>query len=84
VNGIRMVRISLAAKYFNRYTLCVKAPDGTRACHRFYIHDLGVTFGSSVRWRRHFPNKGPGAYVVTWSSGGHRVGARLGFHVRVA
>jgi hypothetical protein len=29
VNGIRMLRISLAAKYFNRYTLCVKAPDGT-------------------------------------------------------
>ena len=84
VNGIRMLRISLAAKYFNRYTLCVKAPDGTRACHRSYIHDQGVTFGSSVRWHRHFPNKGPGAYVVTWSSGGHRVGARLGFHVRVA
>jgi hypothetical protein len=84
VNGIRMLRISLAAKYFNRYTLCVKAPDGTRACHRSYIHDQGVTFGSSVRWHRHFPNKGPGAYVVTWWSGGHQVGARLGFHVRVA
>jgi hypothetical protein len=24
VNGIRMLRISLAAKYFNRYTLCVR------------------------------------------------------------
>ena len=39
---------------------------------------------NGIRWHRHFPNKGPGAYVVTWSSGGHRVGARLGFHVRVA
>ena len=84
VDGIRMLRISLAAKYLNRYKLCVRAPDGTRVCHRFYIHDQGVTFGSSVRWRRHFPNKGPGAYVVVWWSGGHRVGARLGFHVRVA
>jgi hypothetical protein len=84
VDGIRMLRISLAAKYFDRYKLCVRAPDETRVCHRFYIHDQGATFGSSVRWRRHFPNKGPGPYVVVWRQHGHRVGARLGFHVRVA
>ena len=84
VDGIRRLRISLFAKYFDRYKLCVRAPDGTRACHRFYIHLQGVTFGSSIRWRRHFPNKGPGPYVVIWSSGGHQVGKRLGFHVRVA
>ena len=71
VNCIRMLRISLAAKYFNRYTLCVKAPDGTRACHRFYIHDQGVTFGSTAPAgrQRTFRNKGPGVYADHWLSG---------------
>lgn len=31
VDGIRWLRISLFAKYFNRYKLCVKAPDGSRS-----------------------------------------------------
>jgi hypothetical protein len=84
VDGIRLLRISLFAKYFDRYKLCVRAPDGTATCRRFEIRDLGTTFGSSIRWRRQFPNKGPGPYVVTWYSGGHRVGERLGFHRGIA
>jgi hypothetical protein len=84
VDGIRWLRIGLAARYFDRYTLCVRAPDGSRECHRFRITDQGATFGSSIRWGRHFPLKGAGAYAVSWSTGGHRVGRILGFHRRTA
>ena len=83
-DGFRWLRIGLAARYFDRYTLCVRAPDGSRECHRFRITDQGAAFGSSIRWGRHFPLKGPGAYAVSWSTRGHRVGPILGFHRRVA
>lgn len=79
--GVRKVKITLAAKYFSRYKLCVKAPDGSRTCKRFRIQKQGEQFGDSVRWRKHFPNGGKGAYSVTWKNGGARVGARLGFHI---
>ncbi len=80
VHGVRMLRISLFAKFFSRYTLCVTAPDTTTTCHDYRIHKTGVTFGSSIRWSTHFPRKGPGAYTVVWRSGGARVGHVLGFH----
>jgi hypothetical protein len=83
-DGIRWLRISLFAKYFSQYKLCVKAPDGSKECHVFQIRDQGMTFGSSVRWGTHFPNKGPGAYTVSWLTGGQRVGHILGFHRRPA
>ncbi|MFN2588815.1 MAG: hypothetical protein ABR613_11960 [Actinomycetota bacterium] len=82
VDGVRKLRITLAAKYFKRYRLCVKAPDGSTTCKRFRIQKQGAQFGDSVRWRKHFPDAGEGAYTVTWRSGGSRVGARLGFHVK--
>lgn len=82
VDGIRWLRIGLFAKYFHRYKLCVKAPDDTRVCRVFEIRAQGSTFGSSIRWGRHFPLKGPGPYVVTWWTGGQRVGHILGFHRR--
>lgn len=84
VDGIRWLRMGLFAKYFDRYRLCVRAPDDSRACRRFEIRAQGEFFGSSVRWGRHFPIKGPGAYVVTWWTAGHRVGHILGFHRRAA
>ena len=84
VDGIRWLRIGLFAKYFDRYRLCVMAPDGSKECHVFEIQAQGSNFGSSVRWGVHFPNKGPGPYSVSWSTGGNRVGRILGFHRRVA
>ncbi|HTG46173.1 MAG TPA: hypothetical protein VK646_00780 [Actinomycetota bacterium] len=80
VHGVRMLRVSLAAKFFSRYTLCVTAPDRTTTCRNFKIHSTGITFGSSIVWKNHFPRKGPGAYTVVWKSGGARVGHVLGFH----
>jgi hypothetical protein len=83
VDGIRWLRIGLFAKYFNRYRLCVMAPDGSKECHVFPIRAQGSNFGSAVRWGVHFPHKGPGAYSVSWSTGGNKVGRILGFHRRV-
>jgi hypothetical protein len=80
VDGVRKLTITLGGKYFDRYRLCVKAPDGATTCKGFKIRDMGPAYGSSVRWRKHFPDAGEGAYNVTWKSGGARVGARLGFH----
>ncbi len=82
IDGVRKLRITLAAKYFDRYKLCVNAPDDSTTCKRFRIRKQGSAYGSSVRWRKHFPNEGEGGYTVTWRNGGSRIGARLGFHVR--
>jgi len=55
------------AKYFSSYQLCVRAPDGTRECHRFSIalpkHGY---FFSAIAWRRHFAKEGPGRYIARW------------------
>ncbi|HYN35949.1 MAG TPA: hypothetical protein VEV82_03140, partial [Actinomycetota bacterium] len=63
---MRKLRISIAFKYFNRYKLCVTAPDNSRDCDTFNIHKQGSSFGDSVRWSRHFPNGGSGPYSVKW------------------
>ncbi|MDQ3915821.1 MAG: hypothetical protein M3323_10925 [Actinomycetota bacterium] len=81
VDGVRKLRITLAAEYFKRYKVCVKAPDDSTTCKRFRIEEQGSQFGDSVRWRKHFPHAGEGAYTVTWKNRGTRVGSRLGFHV---
>jgi hypothetical protein len=80
--GIRTLSISLAANYFDRYTLCVTAPDASRECKAFQIEKQpnGV-FGDSVRWRPHFPDKGGGPYIVRWRADGF-TSKQLGFHVK--
>lgn len=81
VNGERKLRIGLAAKYFDHYTLCVATPENTKKCKRFAIHKSGVQYGDTVNWAAHFPPSGPGAYSVTWRHGGNKLGRTLGFHV---
>ena len=81
VDGVRKLRISLGAKYFDRYTLCVTAPNGARTCERFSIERQNGAFGDTVRWSRHFPNEGPGAYTVVWKDNKGFRSQRLGFHV---
>ena len=79
-DGVRKLSISLAAEYFQHYTLCVTGPEGDRSCKRFAISDQGGAYGDSVNWARQFPDQGPGAYTVVWKSGGSRISKRLGFH----
>ena len=80
-DGVRKLRIGLAAKYFQRYRLCVVAPNDSRTCKSFDIERHGDVYGDSVRWSRHFPNEGSGAYTVIWKNSGERIGKKLGFHV---
>ncbi len=80
-DGVRKFEIRMAAKYFNRYTLCVFAPDETKACREFRIRDRGKVYGDVVAWKSFFPNKGPGAYDVRWKTADGPLGRRLGFHV---
>ncbi len=82
VDGVRRLRIGMAAKYFAHYNLCVRGPEGGRKdCKAFEIskRDDG-TYGDSVRWGRHFENEGQGAYTVTWEADGYQ-SPQLGFHV---
>lgn len=82
IDGVRVLRITLAAKYFGRYELCVTDPGDERTCERFRIRARGATFGSSVRWKQHFPRSGPGRYEVRWRMlDGGRIGRLLGFHI---
>jgi hypothetical protein len=82
VDGVRRLRIGLAAKFFARYRLCVTGPDRATTCHRYRIRERGSSFGSSIAFRAHFPFAGPGAYRVVWRFiGGGRIGRALGFHV---
>jgi hypothetical protein len=74
------LRITLAARYFGRYRLCVTAPTGERDCRRFRIRrGSGGLFGSSVLWAKHFPGRGPGTYHARWRSGGAALGPRVSF-----
>ena len=83
VHGERKLRISLAARYFSRYRLCVTAPDDSVTCREFRIRKHGAVFSSTIRWAAQFPPSGHGKYEVRWKSlpGAARVGKVLGFHV---
>jgi hypothetical protein len=74
------LNLSLAAKYFNRYKLCVTTPGGSRTCRRFSVH-LGSrgAYSSTVRWSRHFPNGGAGTYKARWFAGGNALGPSVSF-----
>ncbi len=81
-DGVRKLRIALAAKYFSRYRLCVTGPNDDRTCKTFRIESMGNgIYGDVVAWRRHFPDEGPGAYKVRWKNtdAGFRSKV-LGFH----
>ncbi len=62
-----------------RYRLCVTAPDDRRTCRRFRLRGSGEIVGSRIRWRRHFPFRGPGTYRARWNGFPRR---GLAFRVR--
>jgi hypothetical protein len=72
--------LTLAARFFSRYRLCVRAPGGAVDCRRFRVHRAGAgTFQSRVRWRRRFPDRGPGVYRVRWLHAGSALGPPITF-----
>lgn len=65
-SGAIFLDLTTAARYFRRYTLCVRPPRGAATCRAFPIRRRGRLFASSVRWHTSFPARGPGTYRVTW------------------
>jgi hypothetical protein len=77
----RVVRFELttAARYFSRYRICVRPPNGAATCKSFPVVARGQAFGGVVRWARNYPYRGPGAYRVTWRLGATALGRSLVF-----
>lgn len=74
------LRITLFAGYFTDYRLCVTGPAGKRDCRGFRVRRIASgMYESTVRWSRHFPNRGRGTYRVRWSLGDRPLGPTLTF-----
>ena len=74
--------LTLAARYFRHYRLCVTAPDATTTCKRFRVYRAGRgTWGSVVRFATRFPNRGKGLYIAAWSSRSGPLGPAVGFRL---
>ena len=72
-------RLTLAARYFSRYRICVR-PGGQQAtCKSFPVKKTGALWGGTVIWQRNFPVRGPRGYRVTWRHGARRLGPSLTF-----
>jgi hypothetical protein len=82
--GSVRLEITTAAKYFGRYTLCVRLPGGGAAralrCGSFPVfRGRGGTWTSSIRLARQFPDVGPGVFRATWKAGRRPLGPTLRF-----
>ena len=65
-SGAVRLQITTAARYFSRYTLCVRPPTGARRCGSFPMLRGGAgTWYSSVRLVKYWGDR-PGVYRVTW------------------
>jgi hypothetical protein len=70
------LRLTLAAKYFNRYRICVRPQKRAATCKSFPVKRSGGQWGGRVNWQRNFPHA-PGRYRVTWLQGTSRLGPPL-------
>ena len=78
-HGTIRFQLTLAAKYFNRYRICVKPPRGVTTCRSFPVKRVGSQYGGAVKWDRNFPSRGLGRYRVTWKQGAQALGPALVF-----
>jgi hypothetical protein len=72
------LRLTLAAKYFSRYRICVRPQRRAATCKSFPVKKAGAQWGGIVNWQRNFPYE-PGRYQVTWRRGLKRLGPPLNF-----
>jgi hypothetical protein len=75
-SGQYSFRLTLAAKYFSRYRLCVRRLGQARQCKRLPVKKTGAQWGGRVNWFRNFSHA-PGSYRVTWWHGTNRLGPPL-------
>jgi hypothetical protein len=71
-------RLTLAAKYFSRYRICVRRLGQARTCKSFPVKKTGAQWGGRVSWAKNFRHT-PGKYRVTWWQGTNRIGPPLNF-----
>lgn len=82
VGGKVVLQITTAARYFARYTLCVRPPSRATRCGSYPMFRLaGSTWASNIRFARQFRYVGPGTYRATWKSGGRALGPTLRFRL---
>lgn len=77
--GTIRFQLTLAAKYFTRYRICVRPPRGATTCKSFPVKKTGPLYGGAVRWNLNFPFRGLGRYRVTWRLGAQALGPALVF-----
>jgi hypothetical protein len=87
-SGKVSLRITTAAHYFKRYSLCIRllpvATDALHAqrCGSFPVfRQGGGTWGSSINYARQYPVKRAGRYRVTWKLGSGPLGPSLSFRL---
>jgi hypothetical protein len=86
--GKAVLRITTAAAYFRRYTLCVRllgsggGAEHARRCGSFpMFRQGGSTWGSTVNYARQYPVTVPGRYRVTWKLPSGPLGPALYFRL---
>jgi hypothetical protein len=80
-DGARKFRL-VSFHDYGTFGICVVSPHGDRDCRQFKVRDPngdGI-YTKTVRWRRHFPYHGEGAYRFFLRDGGTRSSPVLGFH----
>lgn len=77
--GALSLELTAMERYFDRYRLCVRAPDGASTCRAFPLARRGAVHGSAVRWSASFPSRGRGSYEVRWLLGREPLGPPLRF-----
>jgi hypothetical protein len=90
-SGKVSLEITTAARYFNRYTLCVRrlpprsTPAYAQRCGSFPVfRQGGSTWGSRVNYARQYPLTFAGTYRVTWKLAGSSLGPALRFRLPVS
>jgi hypothetical protein len=76
--GVINLKLTLAAKYFPRYRLCVRKLGQARVCKTFLVKKTGAQWGGTVNWAKNYLHT-PGTYRVTWWHGANRLGPPLNF-----
>jgi hypothetical protein len=70
-SGHVSLEITTAARYFPRYTLCVRRirPAAAQRCGSFPVFKQGFgTYGSRINYAKQYPLKSRGTYRVTWKA----------------
>jgi hypothetical protein len=74
------LNITLQARYFTRYRLCVTPPKGKRTCISANVMKAkNGTYASTISWASKFPNRGQGTYTARWYTGSSSLGPAVTF-----